>query len=129
MGLTNNSPTACSDHPSLPKDRHEHLHASYPLISTASTFAAFRHRNYRLWFIGQLVSLVGAWMQNIAQGYLLYTLTGSVAYLGYVGFLSGLPSWLLMIYGGLMADRVSRRTLLVITQSVKMMLAFILGAL
>jgi MFS family permease len=68
-------------------------------------------------------------MQNIAQGYLLYTLTGSVAYLGYVGFLSGLPSWLLMIYGGLMADRVPRRTLLVITQSVKMMLAFILGAL
>src|SRR6266508_1900603 len=99
------------------------------LISTAGTFAAFRHRNYRLWFIGQLVSLVGTWMQNIAQGYLLYTLTGSVAYLGYVGFLSWLPSWLLMIYGGLMADRVPRRTLLVITQSVKMMLAFILGAL
>ena len=98
-------------------------------ISAAGTFAAFRHRNYRLWFIGQLVSLVGTWMQNIAQGYLLYTLTGSVAYLGYVGFMSGLPSWLLMVYGGLIADRVPRRTLLVITQSVKMMLAFILGGL
>jgi predicted MFS family arabinose efflux permease len=64
-------------------------------ISAAGTFAAFRHRNYRLWFIGQLISLIGTWMQNVAQGYLLYTLTGSVAYLGYVGFMSGLPSWLL----------------------------------
>lgn len=99
------------------------------LFSTAGTFAAFRHRNYRLWFIGQLVSLVGTWMQNIAQAYLLYTLTGSAAYLGYVGFLTGLPSWLLMIYGGLIADRLSRRTVLVITQFAKMMLAFILGVL
>lgn len=98
-------------------------------ISAAGTFAAFHHRNYRLWFIGQLVSRIGSWMQIVAQGYLLYTLTGSVAYLGYVGFMSGLPSWLLMIYGGLMADRIPRRTLLVITQSVKMMLAFILGGL
>jgi len=95
----------------------------------AGTFAAFRHRNYRLWFTGQLISLIGTWMQNVAQGYLLYTLTGSVAYLGYVGFMSGLPSWLLMVYGGLIADRVPRRTLLVITQSVKMMLAFVLGGL
>ncbi len=98
-------------------------------MSAAGTFAAFRHRNYRLWFAGQLISLVGTWMQNVAQGYLLYTLTGSVAYLGYVGFMAGLPSWLLMVYGGLIADRVPRRTLLVVTQSVKMMLAFILGAL
>lgn len=93
------------------------------------TFAAFRHRNYRLWFAGQMVSLTGTWMQNIAQGYLLYTLTSSVAYLGYVGFVTGLPAWLLMIYGGLIADRVPRRTLLLITQSAKMMLALILGAL
>lgn len=99
------------------------------LISAAGTFAAFRHRNYRLWFVGQLISRVGTWMQNVAQGYLLYTMTGSVAYLGYVGFMSGLPSWLLMIYGGLIADRVPRRMLLVITQSVKMMLAFVLGGL
>ena len=76
-----------------------------------------------------MVSRIGTWMQNIAQGYLLYTMTGSVAYLGYVGFISGLPAWLLVIYGGLIADRVPRRTLLVITQSVKMMLAFILGGL
>jgi hypothetical protein len=59
------------------------------LVTAPGTFAAFRHRNYRLWFTGQLVSLTGTWMQNIAQGYLLYTLTGSVAYLGLVSFISG----------------------------------------
>ena len=98
-------------------------------IPINDTFAAFRSRNYRLWFTGQLVSLTGTWMQTIAQGYLLYTMTGSVAYLGYAGFISGLPAWLLMIYGGLIADRVPRRTLLLMTQSGKMMLAFILGGL
>ena len=95
----------------------------------SKTFAAFRYRNYRLWFIGQLVSMVGTWMQNTAQGFLIYSLTGSVAYLGYVGFISGVPSWLFMLYGGLVADRMSRRTLLIITQSAMMLLAFILAAL
>ena len=98
-------------------------------ISSAGTFASFRYRNYRLWFVGQLFSRVGSWVQSIAQGYLLYTLTGSAAYLGYVTFISGLPSWLLMLYGGLIADRFPRRTLLAITQAVKMLLAFILGGL
>ena len=98
-------------------------------VSVTNTFAAFRHRNYRLWFIGQLVSMIGTWMQNTAQGYLMYTITGSAAYLGYVGFISGVPSWLFMIYGGLIADRVSRRTLLIITQSAMMILAFILAGL
>src|SRR5262245_52645218 len=90
--------------------------------SAASTFAAFRHRNYRLWFFGQLVSLIGTWMQRVAQGYLLYTLTGSVAYLGYVSFISGLPAWLFILFGGLIADRLPRRTLLVTTLTVKMIL-------
>jgi MFS family permease len=99
------------------------------IISSSGTFAAFRYRNFRLWFIGQLFARVGSWVQSIAQGYLLYTLTGSVAYLGYVAFISGLPSWLLMIYGGVIADRFPRRTLLVIAQAVKMALAFILGGL
>jgi MFS family permease len=95
----------------------------------SGTFASFRHRNYRLWFVGQLVSLIGTWMQNTAQGYLIYTITGSAAYLGYVGFISGVPSWLFIMYGGLIADRMSRRTLLIITQSVMMVLAFILAGL
>jgi len=98
-------------------------------IASSSTFSSFRHRNYRLWFVGQLVSLVGTWMQNTAQGYLIYTLTGSAAYLGYVGFISGVPSMLFMLYGGVIADRMSRRTLLIITQSVMMLLAFVLAGL
>lgn len=100
-----------------------------PALSFSSTFAAFRHRNYRLWFIGQLVSLVGTWMQSTAQGYLVFTLTGSVAYLGYVGFIAGIPSWLLMLYGGLIADRISRRTMLILTQCAQMVLAFVLAGL
>jgi MFS family permease len=99
------------------------------MVSVSDTFAAFRYRNYRLWFIGQLISMVGTWMQSVAQGFLVYSLTGSEAYLGYVGFISGVPSWLFMLYGGLVADRVQRRTLLVITQSAMLILAFILAAL
>ncbi|MBE3038608.1 MAG: MFS transporter, partial [Chloroflexi bacterium] len=95
----------------------------------AQTFSAFRHYNYRLWFAGQLISVIGTWMQNTAQGFLVYTLTGSAAYLGYLGFVSGIPSWLFMLYGGVVADRVPRRTLMIITQSSMMVLAFILAGL
>jgi MFS family permease len=102
-------------------------HPSSP--NTSGTFAAFRHRNYRLWFVGQLVSLIGTWMQATAQGYLLFTITGSAAYLGYIGFISGVPSWLFIMYGGLIADRMSRRKLLIITQSCMMVLAFVLAGL
>lgn len=95
----------------------------------SSTFAAFRHYNYRLWFFGQLFSMVGTWMQSTAQGYLVYSLTGSPAYLGLVGFVSGVPSWLFMLYGGIIADRMSRRNLMIITQIAMMVLAFVLAAL
>jgi MFS family permease len=100
-----------------------------PRINVQDTFSALRHPNYRLWFIGQLVSLVGTWMQNTAQGYLVYELTKSPAYLGYVGFVSGLPAWIFTLYGGVIADRISRRILLIITQSSMMALAFILAGL
>jgi MFS family permease len=93
------------------------------------TFASLRSPNYRLWFAGQLVSLVGTWMQTTAQGFLVYQLTRSPAYLGYVGFAAGVPSWALMLYGGVIADRVPRRTLLIITQTAMMLLAFLLAAL
>jgi MFS family permease len=98
-------------------------------ISWQKTFTALKHRNYRLWFWGQMLSLFGTWMQMTAQGFLVFQLTNSSAYLGYVGFASGVPSWLFMLYGGVVADRISRRTLLLITQSVMMILAFILAAL
>lgn len=98
-------------------------------LSWQQTFVALKHRNYRLWFIGQTVSLIGTWMQTTAQGFLIFQLTHSSVYLGYVGFASGLPSWLFMLYGGVIADRVPRRNLMVITQSVMMILAFILATL
>lgn len=96
-------------------------------VSLQGTFAALHHYNYRTWFMGQLVSLVGTWMQTTAQGYLVYELTHSAAYLGYVGFAAGLPSWLFTLFGGVVADRISRRTLLLVTQSVMMVLAFTLA--
>lgn len=73
--------------------------------------------------------MIGTWMQNTAQGYLVYTLTDSAAYLGYVAFAAGVPSWLFMLYGGLVADRAPRRMLLIITKIAMMVLAFILAAL
>lgn len=95
----------------------------------ATTFAALRHRNYRLWFVGQTVSILGSWMQTTAQGYLVYELTHSTTYLGFVGFAAGVPSWLFTLWGGVVADRVSRRLLLMVTQSAMMLLAFALAAL
>jgi MFS family permease len=95
----------------------------------ARTFAALRYRNYRLWFFGQMVSLFGSWMQTTAQGFLVFQLTGSPAYLGYVGFAAGVPAWALTLYGGVVADRVPRRTLLIVTQIAQMALAFILAGL
>jgi len=92
------------------------------------TFAALRHRNYRLWFWGQLVSLFGAWMQMTAQSFLVYELTHAPAYLGYVSFASGLPSSVLLLYGGVVADRMPRRMLLLITQTCMMLCAFGLAA-
>jgi predicted MFS family arabinose efflux permease len=98
-------------------------------LSLSRTFAALKYPNYRLWFMGQLASLVGTWMQSTAQGYLVFELTRSPAYLGYVGFAGGIPSWVLMLYGGVVTDRMSKRTLLILTQSAMMILAFILAAL
>ncbi len=103
--------------------------AQAPRRRLSQTFAALRHRNYRLWFFGQMISLFGTWMQTTAQGFLVYELTGSPAYLGAVGFAAGIPSWIFTLYGGVVADRVPRRTLLIITQTTMMALAFVLAAL
>jgi MFS family permease len=93
------------------------------------TFAALSFPNYRLWFFGQMTSLFGTWMQSTAQGYLVYQLTSSEAWLGYVGFASGAATWIFMLYGGVIADRIPRRSLLLITQTFSMLLAFVLSAL
>lgn len=95
----------------------------------AQTFSSLQHPNYRLWFTGQVISIVGTWMQATAQGFLVYELTQSAAFLGLVGFASGVPSWLFTLYGGVIADRVSRRKLLIIAQCAMMVLAFLLAFL
>lgn len=93
------------------------------------TFAALAYPNYRRWFYGQMTSLFGTWMQSTAQGYLVYELTRSAAHLGYVGFASGIASWLFMLFGGVVADRIPRRRILIVTQSLSMLLALVLSAL
>lgn len=93
------------------------------------TFAAFQHRNYQLYFIGQLVSVAGTWMQIIAQGWLVYQISQSELTLGVVGFASAIPALLISPWGGVVVDRVPKRSLLVTTQASAMGLAFILAAL
>jgi MFS family permease len=93
------------------------------------TFTSLKYPNFRLWFFGQMFSLMGSWMQNAAQGYLIYKLTNSSAYLGYVSALAGLPSWIFTLFAGVIADRLPRRKILIFVQSSMMMLAFILAAL
>jgi MFS family permease len=90
---------------------------------------AFRSRNYRLFVAGQLVSLIGTWMQTVAQAWLIYRLTGSAALLGVAGFSGQIPVFLLAPLGGVVADRANCRRALVVTQSMMMILAFVLAAL
>jgi MFS family permease len=92
-------------------------------------FPALMYPNFRLWFIAQVIASFGMWMQITAQGYLVYELTRSPVYLGYVSFVSGIPTWLFTLYGGVVADRIPRRTLMLITQSCMMVLALVLAAL
>src|ERR1041384_1552347 len=93
------------------------------------TFAALRHRNFRLFFAGQLVSLIGTWMQNTAQGWLVYQLTGSKMLLGVVAAVGSTPMMLFSIWGGSVADRHPKRTIVLVTQTGAMLLAFTFAAL
>ncbi|MEW6448731.1 MAG: MFS transporter [Bacillota bacterium] len=91
--------------------------------------AALQHRNYRLFWTGQLVSVVGTWMQNVAQAWLVLELTRSAFLLGLVGTAQFAPVLLFTLFGGVVADRVPKRRLLIITQTLMMILAFLLGLL
>ena len=93
------------------------------------TFRALRHRNYRLYIIGQLVSLAGTWMQIVAQGWLVYELSRSEAMLGVVGFAAAIPALAITPWAGVVADRVRKRDLIVATQTAAMLLAFVLAGL
>ncbi len=86
--------------------------------NTTSKFmrGALRHRNYRLFFAGQGLSLVGTWMQRIAVAWLVYRLTGSVFLLGFVGFAGQIPTFILASFAGVFIDRSSRYRILLITQ-------------
>ena len=88
-----------------------------------------RHPNFRLYWSGALLSNVGTWMQTLAQSWLVYQLTGSALLLGTVNFLEGLPALFLSLLGGVLADRIERRTLMLGTQIVQMLLAFLLAGL
>ncbi|MFA5276149.1 MAG: MFS transporter, partial [Candidatus Omnitrophota bacterium] len=92
-------------------------------------FRALKHRNYRLFFGGQSISLVGTWMQQVALGWLVYRLTNSPLLLGIVGFTSQIPTFLFSLFAGVFADRHNRRNMLVITQILSLIQASILAFL
>lgn len=94
-----------------------------------STLSALRSPNFRLYFAGQLVSVSGTWMQNVAQGFLVFSLTQSELWLGVVACVAGLPLLILSPITGVVVERIPRRKLLMITQTIQMVLAFILAAL
>ena len=94
-----------------------------------STFASLRIRDYRLLWWGMIVSNIGTWMQMVAQGYLVYQMTHSPFALGLVGFVRAVPVFTFSLFAGVVADRVDRRKLLIVTQSLAGVFALILGIL
>jgi len=98
-------------------------------VPSSPFLRAFRHRNYRLFFGGQLISLTGTWMQSVAESWLVFRLTGSSALLGVSSFASLAPVFLFATVGGTVADRTNRHRIIVATQSASMVLPLVLAAL
>ena len=98
-------------------------------IFSARTFRALRHRNFRLFFVGQGLSLVGTWLQQVAMGWLVYRLTGSALLLGVIAFCANAGILLLGTWAGVLADRVRRRRALYVTQSLMLVQAIVLATL
>lgn len=92
-------------------------------------FSSFAQRNYRLFWSGNLISLIGSWMQTTALGWLVYRITRSPLLLGLSGFFSSIPVLLVSPIGGAIVDRMDKRKLLILTQSSAMILAFVLAGL
>lgn len=90
---------------------------------------ALRNPNFRLFWSGNFLSNIGTWMQNVAQGWLILVLTNSAFWLGVVSFAGSIPFLVFTLFGGVVADRVNKRRLLFVTQSVMMVLAFAMAAL
>ena len=99
------------------------------LTASAPFLRAFRHQNFRLFFGGQIISLTGTWMQTVAEAWLVYRLTGSAALLGATAFVSQFPIFLFATAGGIVADRVNRRRVVMASQVVSMLLPLVLAAL
>ena len=96
-----------------------------PAKTLPVTLRALRYRNFQLFFGGQLISLIGTWMQNVAQAWLVYRLTGSSVLLGLVSFSSQIPVFLMAPVGGIVADRFRRQRIVIATQTASMLLALI----
>jgi MFS family permease len=96
---------------------------------STGTFSALHNLDFRIYFAGQLASTSGTWMQSIAQGWLVYQLTHSELWLGIVACATGLPLLLLSPAAGVLVERVSRQQMMIVTQTIQMILAFILAAL
>ncbi len=94
-----------------------------------AAFRSLKHRNYRLFFTGQGISLVGTWMQQIAMSWLVYRMSGSALLLGVVAFSGRIPSFLIGPFAGVLADRLNKHRLIIITQTLSMLQAFVLSAL
>src|SRR5258706_7730282 len=94
----------------------------------AHRFRSLGHRNFRLYWVGQLLSLIGTWMQSVAQGWLMHRLTDSAFMLGLLGFVQFLPVLLLSLWAGVVADRMDKRRLLYLTQGFALVQAAVLAA-
>src|SRR5437763_12050928 len=106
-----------------------HHAPAVPSARIPMALRALRHRNFQLFFAGQLISLVGTWMQTVAQSWLVYRLTGSALLLGTVGFASQIPVFLLAPFGGAVADRRRRHRIVIAAQAGAMLLASVLAFL
>ncbi len=117
------------------REKHQNLFSmpapqdSNSTSSLSFALRALRYRNYRLFFSGQTVSLVGTWMTRIATSWLVYRLTNSAFLLGFIGFAGQIPSFLLASIAGVWVDRLDRHKVLVITQILSMVQSFWLAAL
>jgi MFS family permease len=106
-----------------------HVESQPSAHNWAFALRALRHRNYRLFFGGQSVSLIGTWMTRIATSWLVYRLTGSALLLGIVGFAGQIPTFLLAPFAGVWVDRLNRHRVLVVTQVLAMLQSFALAGL
>src|SRR5208283_3869361 len=113
----------------LEEEKQEFARPASSRSRLALAVRALRHRNFQLFFAGQLISLIGTWMQTVAQSWLVYRLTGSALLLGTVGFASQIPVFIMAPVGGIVADRLNRRRVVIGTQIASMVLAAILALL